>query len=123
MQRQPASKLAAHLLAPGWAVCHATAHATLPPAGGALGQLHVAFSRERTAKEYVQHLMEARAQELWVLLQPGGHGVLYVCGDASHMAKDVHRTLHTIVIKVRRHATCDGTWARLVLRGSGGDCR
>jgi len=34
---------------------------------------------------------------LWAWLQEGAG--LYVCGDASRMAKDVDRTLHSIVQK------------------------
>jgi NADPH-ferrihemoprotein reductase len=62
---------------------------------GAITKLHVAFSRAGPTKEYVQHHMEARADELWGLLQQPGSCV-YVCGDAKNMAKDVHRTLISI---------------------------
>lgn len=68
-------------------------------AGGALSALHVAFSRETSVKDYVQHHMQRQGAEVWALLQPGANGVLYVCGDAKAMAKDVHRTLHDIIIK------------------------
>ena len=62
---------------------------------GILTHLEVAFSRDQKKKIYVQHRMEEHGAELWKWLQNGAY--VYVCGNASHMAPDVHEALLRIV--------------------------
>ncbi len=60
-----------------------------------LSRIDVAFSRDSRSKTYVQHRMLEHSRDLYAWLQDGAH--LYVCGDADHMARDVHATLTGIV--------------------------
>ena len=64
---------------------------------GKLHRLDLAFSRDQAHKIYVQHRMLEQARELWSWLQNGAY--FYVCGDARHMAKDVHQALIEIAQK------------------------
>jgi sulfite reductase (NADPH) flavoprotein alpha-component len=64
---------------------------------GQLHRLDLAFSRDQGHKLYVQHRMLEQARELWSWLQNGA--CFYVCGDARHMAKDVHQALIEIAQK------------------------
>lgn len=63
---------------------------------GALTRMDVAFSRDQPEKVYVQHRMWAERAELWRWLQEGA--VLYLCGDATRMAKDVEAVLRKIAV-------------------------
>ena len=62
-----------------------------------LTHLDLAFSRDQEHKVYVQDKMLEQAPRFWSWLQEGAS--IYVCGDASRMAKDVDATLHSIVAK------------------------
>jgi sulfite reductase (NADPH) flavoprotein alpha-component len=62
---------------------------------GLLHKVDVAFSRDRTPRAYVQDRLRESGAELFAWLQGGAH--LYVCGDAEHMAPDVHAALVEIV--------------------------
>jgi sulfite reductase (NADPH) flavoprotein alpha-component len=62
---------------------------------GLLTRMDVAFSRDQAQKVYVQDRLRERGDELYAWLQSGAH--LYVCGDATAMAADVHAALRDIV--------------------------
>ena len=58
-------------------------------------RLDTAFSRDQAHKIYVQDRMVEHGAELWRWLNEGAQ--VFVCGDASRMAKDVDAALHTVV--------------------------
>ncbi|WP_045875176.1 bifunctional nitrate reductase/sulfite reductase flavoprotein subunit alpha [Pseudofrankia sp. DC12] len=62
---------------------------------GTLTHLDLAFSRDQDAKIYVQDRMREHGARLWGWLGAGAH--LYVCGDATQMAKGVHEALRDII--------------------------
>jgi len=62
---------------------------------GSLHRLDLAFSRDQTQKIYVQQRLRERGRELYDWLENGAQ--LYVCGDATRMAKDVHAALIDLV--------------------------
>ncbi|SDQ60392.1 sulfite reductase (NADPH) flavoprotein alpha-component [Curtobacterium sp. UNCCL20] len=66
---------------------------------GVLNRLDLAFSRDQAEKVYVQTRMLERAPELYAWLEDGGH--VYVCGDASRMAKDVEAALLSVIASQR----------------------
>ena len=64
---------------------------------GALTKMSVAFSRDGTKKEYVQHRLIENSAELFRWLEEGAH--FYICGDMNTMAGDVQKALVKIVEK------------------------
>ena len=74
---------------------------------GTLARLDTAFSRDRQQKVYVQDRMRENAEDLWRWLQDGA--CLYVCGDATRMARDVDAVLRRIAMTEGR---MDETQAR-----------
>ncbi|NGM88691.1 assimilatory sulfite reductase (NADPH) flavoprotein subunit [Parapusillimonas sp. SGNA-6] len=58
---------------------------------GLLHRLDLAFSRDQPQKVYVQDRIKEHAGEVYAWIQGGAH--VYVCGDATRMAKDVHQAL------------------------------
>ncbi|MFC3550191.1 assimilatory sulfite reductase (NADPH) flavoprotein subunit [Lysobacter cavernae] len=62
---------------------------------GTLHRLDLAFSRDQADKVYVQHKLREHGRDLFDWLEGGAH--LYVCGDATRMAKDVHAALLAVI--------------------------
>ncbi|MDL9937039.1 sulfite reductase subunit alpha [Gordonia sp. ABSL1-1] len=62
---------------------------------GTLNRLDLAFSRDQDHKVYVQDRMRENAGEVFAWLESGAY--LYVCGDATRMARDVDDALHEII--------------------------
>ncbi len=66
-------------------------------ADGTLAKLTTAWSRDQAEKIYVQHKMLENSAEIYTWLEQGA--IVYVCGDASRMAVDVDKALHSIIEK------------------------
>jgi len=64
---------------------------------GLLSRMDVAFSRDQKEKIYVQDRIKEQSTEVFAWLERGAH--LYICGDANHMAKDVHQALTDVIAK------------------------
>lgn len=67
--------------------------------------LSVAFSRLGSSKDYVQHHIARNRAAVVQALEQGGY--LYVCGDAKHMAKDVHAEIEAAVQDCRGCSNAD----------------
>ena len=62
---------------------------------GLLTRFDTAFSRDQAEKVYVQNRIVEHAEEFYAWLEEGGY--IYICGDASRMAKDVDAAIHQAV--------------------------
>ncbi|WPJ96517.1 flavodoxin domain-containing protein [Coraliomargarita algicola] len=62
---------------------------------GLLTRFDTAFSRDQAEKVYVQNRIVEHAEEFYAWLEEGGY--IYICGDASRMAKDVDAAIHKAV--------------------------
>ena len=60
-----------------------------------LTRLDTAFSRDQAEKVYVQNRIIDAAEDFYAWLEEGG--CIYICGDASRMAKDVDAAIHKVV--------------------------
>jgi cytochrome P450/NADPH-cytochrome P450 reductase len=63
-------------------------------AADGIAELHTAFSRAEGPKTYVQHLIAARKERVWSLIEQGA--IVYVCGDGGKMEPDVKAALVAI---------------------------
>lgn len=62
---------------------------------GLLTRADLAWSRQGKDKVYVQHKITENAADVWTWLQEGAH--VYVCGDATRMARDVEEALLHVI--------------------------
>ena len=69
---------------------------------GLLTQLDTAFSRDQAEKVYVQNRILEQADRFYEWLEAGAY--IYVCGDASRMAKDVDAAIHQVIEKAAGHS-------------------
>lgn len=75
-------------------------------------KLRCAFSRQTPGKKvYVQHLMREDAKALGEHIKSGGF--VYVCGDGTKMAKDVHAALADVLVTAAVAPNADAAEAYL----------
>src|SRR5690606_13006506 len=84
---------------------------------GVLGRIDLAFSRDQQRKVYVQDRLRESGAELYRWMEEGAH--LYVCGDASRMARDVHDALVSAVAAARARGDEDAREYLLEMQTAG----
>jgi sulfite reductase alpha subunit-like flavoprotein len=75
---------------------------------GALTKLYTAFSRETASKLYVTHRLRQNAATVVRLIREGV-AVIYVCGDGTHMAKDVEAAILDILASTHSNDSGDSS--------------
>jgi sulfite reductase (NADPH) flavoprotein alpha-component len=83
-----------------------------------LHRIDLAFSRDQAEKVYVQHVIRRAGRELYDWIQNGAH--VYVCGDATRMARDVDATLRELFVE---HGGLDAESASVALTRLGDERR
>ena len=87
---------------------------------GILDSLRVAFSRDIPGqKVYVQNLMREDREKLWELLEKGAY--VYVCGDASSMAREVQDVFREIIAEKKNGMSSADDFMKM-LRNKGRYC-
>ena len=61
-------------------------------------RLRTAFSRDQPQRRYVQHCLWEDRTIIWNEIIRDKRSIIYVCGDASHMAHDVNSVLIDIIL-------------------------
>lgn len=87
-------------------------------ATGSLSRLSVAFSRDQAERVYVQHRLREEGRTVFDWLEQGAH--VYVCGNGSGMARDVHQALLEVIAE---HGGLDPAGAQDYLDGLKADHR
>ncbi len=87
-------------------------------AAGSLSRLSVAFSRDQAQRVYVQQRLREQGRAVYDWLEQGAH--LYVCGNGSGMARDVHQALIELIAE---HGGLDQAGAQDYLDGMKADHR
>ncbi|MFO1148073.1 MAG: sulfite reductase subunit alpha [Alsobacter sp.] len=86
-------------------------------ARGTLARLSTAWSRDGAGKVYVQDRMRQEGEELARWIADGAH--VYVCGDASRMAKDVEAALSDVLAAQGAGSTEEGRARLAALKAEG----
>ncbi|MFN3201674.1 MAG: sulfite reductase subunit alpha [Bradymonadia bacterium] len=72
---------------------------------GLISRLDLAFSRDQEHKIYVQDRILENGEDFWEWIDADAH--IYICGDASRMAKDVHAALMKVIMTYGRYSEGD----------------